>query len=134
VFNLDVEDLLDAIIAQLPSVDRLVLTNPVVVEVIRDDLLEAFRFRDTKALGPRVQDIQGALDQAAAIWNDWGFNLQEIYAPVSVLYGGQDLNVPPAAGAYQANHIAGSRPRFFPEDGHLSLFINHSEEILQELV
>ena len=123
LFNLNLEDLLDAIIDQLPSVDRQALANPVVVEVIRDDLREAFR-----------QGTTGAEDQAAAIWGEWGFNLHEIHLPVSVFHGGEDRNVPPEAGAYVASMIPGCHARFYPEDGHLSLFINHADDIMRELI
>ncbi|HVN53790.1 MAG TPA: alpha/beta hydrolase [Anaerolineaceae bacterium] len=123
LFRLGLEDLLDAIIAQLPPVDRQALANPVVVEVIRDDLREAFH-----------QGAGGAVEQAAAIWGEWGFNLREIHLPVSVFHGGEDRNVPPDAGAYIASMIPGSHARFYPEDGHLSLFINHPDDIMRELI
>lgn len=60
----------------------------------------------------------------------WGFRVEEISIPVKFWHGGQDNTVP--VGMSRENHqkISGSELEIFPEEGHFSLPIRHSERIL----
>jgi pimeloyl-ACP methyl ester carboxylesterase len=60
-------------------------------------------------------------------WDDncmfrpWGFDLADIAVPVLLLYGRQDLSVPPAHGEWLAAHIPGVEARPLDDDGHLTI-------------
>lgn len=64
----------------------------------------------------------------------WGFPLQDISIPVHIWHGEQDTIVPVAQGHLMAESIPHSQTRFFPHDGHLTMFTNHFEEILLDLL
>ncbi len=71
----------------------------------------------------------------AALWaRPWGFPLQEIQHPnVHLWHGERDTNVPPSFGRVIARGISGCRSTFYPDDGHLSVIIDHGVEILLTL-
>ena len=52
-----------------------------------------------------------------------------------LLYQGElDVNVPPGMGRYQASALPNCRAHFYPEEGHISLAVNRSQEILAALL
>jgi pimeloyl-ACP methyl ester carboxylesterase len=60
-------------------------------------------------------------------WDDncmfrpWGFDLADIAVPVLLLYGSQDMSVPPGHGQWLAAHIPGVEARLLDDDGHLTI-------------
>ncbi len=60
-------------------------------------------------------------------WDDncmfrpWGFDLADIAVPVLLLYGSQDMSVPPRHGQWLAAHIPGVEARLLDDDGHLTI-------------
>jgi pimeloyl-ACP methyl ester carboxylesterase len=60
-------------------------------------------------------------------WDDncmfrpWGFDLADIAVPVLLLYGRQDMSVPPGHGEWLAAHIPGVEARLLDDDGHLTI-------------
>jgi pimeloyl-ACP methyl ester carboxylesterase len=63
----------------------------------------------------------------------WGFRLQDIGAPVSLLHGEEDLTVSLGIAAYQAAQIPGCRTVYYPGEGHW-FFLEHWEDILREAI
>jgi hypothetical protein len=59
---------------------------------------------------------------------------QDIAMKVNLGYGERDRNISPAMGRYLAATLPNSDDRFYPSEGHLSLIVNHAEEILGVLV
>jgi pimeloyl-ACP methyl ester carboxylesterase len=88
-----------------------------------------------------AESLRAAVATGVAGWRDddlsfvsgWGFEVSEIGVPVMVWQGGQDAMVPRAHGEWLAEHVAGARPRPRPGEGHLSLVVNHLDEVLGEL-
>jgi pimeloyl-ACP methyl ester carboxylesterase len=105
----------------LPAVDKAQLTGD-----FGAWLLEAQRL----AL---AHGTDGWQDDDLAIVSDWGFDLRDARS-VAIWHGGQDRLVPPAHGAWLADHIPGARLRLLASEGHLSIVINEFERILDDLL
>jgi pimeloyl-ACP methyl ester carboxylesterase len=71
----------------------------------------------------------GFRDDDQAFLHDWGFTLASITAPVTVFFGDHDLMVPPRHGHYLAATMPTAEARHLPEEGHISLVLNHGDEI-----
>lgn len=109
-------------LADLPKPDQVALARVEVREAILTAFLEAFR------AGSRGAALENAL-----FARSWGFRLQDIAKEVHLWHGELDINVPPAMGRHVATAIPNCRSRFYAGEGHLSLFVNHMEEILHAL-
>jgi pimeloyl-ACP methyl ester carboxylesterase len=77
--------------------------------------------------------IAGWRDDDLAFVKDWGFAVSQVDVPVTVWQGEQDAMVPLAHGAWLAGNVLGARPRLMPDEGHLSLVVNHIEAIVADL-
>ena len=77
--------------------------------------------------------IEGWLEDDLAFVRPWGFELEQVRAPVFVWQGDQDLMVPFAHGRWLASALPDARSRLLPGDGHLSIAAGRIEEILTEL-
>ena len=55
-------------------------------------------------------------------------------APVTVWHGRDDRFVPFAHGEWLAANVAGARPQFPPEHGHLSIVIESYGQVLDDLM
>mgnify|MGYP005854273853 CR=1 FL=1 len=64
----------------------------------------------------------------------WGFRLRDIPLRVHLWHGEADLVTPPSMGRYLAERIPDCVAKFYAEEGHISLLLNHSEEILGALL
>lgn len=73
------------------------------------------------------------VDSALAI-GPWPFTPAEVSAPVRVWHGAEDRNVSLAMFDYLAANLPGADARLIPGEGHVSLVVNHAEEILAALV
>ncbi len=116
------ERMLRRIIGALPDADKVVLARPEVKRVIRDNIAEAFRGGSS-----------GAAWELLLYTRPWGFLLKDIALRVDLWHGEKDRSVPPTMGRYQARAIPNCRAIFCPREGHFSLAINHTEEILSGL-
>jgi len=89
----------------------------------------------TKMVGGAFQ--QGT--RAAALdWQlearSWGFPLKDIQLPVQIWHGGQDKIVATEQGRIMAGALSGGQLKIFPDDGHISLMMNHYEELLGTII
>jgi pimeloyl-ACP methyl ester carboxylesterase len=64
----------------------------------------------------------------------WGFSLREIRMPVHIWHGEQDELLPIRQGQIMANALPNARAKFYPNEGHISLTMNHYEELLSTVV
>lgn len=106
----------------LPKPDQVILQNEETQRSFLGLLAETGR------TGPR-----GAQLDCALMVSPWGFPLQDITLPVHLWHGEKDRNAAPAMARYLAGAIARGTLQVIPDEGHLSLFTNHIEEILRVL-
>ena len=64
----------------------------------------------------------------------WGFRLEDIPMPVYLWHGEMDTMCPVNMGRFVARSMPGCRATFYPHDGHVSLIVNHYEEVLSAVV
>lgn len=106
----------------LPEADRIVMNQPDVQQIF------LAMFREALRQGPR-----GAQHETRLMVTAWDFKPQDIQVPVYLWHGEEDRNAPIAMGHYMANAIPNSQAKFYPGEGHLSLFKKYAEEIFRTL-
>jgi pimeloyl-ACP methyl ester carboxylesterase len=75
----------------------------------------------------------GFYDDDKAMVTEWGFDPTTITVPVSVWYGDHDLMVPRTHGRWLVKNLPTATEHFFEGDGHVTLIINHCDELLAEI-
>ncbi|MDP3706321.1 MAG: alpha/beta hydrolase [Legionellaceae bacterium] len=107
---------------QMPEVDQCVLRSLGNNESIGAMLSESFR-----------HGVAGAAQEFQLIARPWGFNLANIKCPVTIWQGGLDKQAPLAHAKLYTKLIPNAKFTFFKQEGHLSLLVNHGEEILRSV-
>jgi pimeloyl-ACP methyl ester carboxylesterase len=110
--------LMSGMVRSLPEPDQVALKRPEIMAMLKQTMAEAFR-----------SGSRGAAWETLMYARPWGFRLEEITMPVYLWQGELDKNVPPSMGRYQAHAIPNCRATFYPGEGHISLVVNHVEEI-----
>jgi len=100
-------------------------------ECFKDEFL-AFALKSYSLIGHDRTD--GWVDDDFAFFGDWGFELSQIAAPVTIWQGGEDKIIPVAHAEWLAANIPGARLRLYPEEGHISLLVCRFGEMLDELI
>jgi pimeloyl-ACP methyl ester carboxylesterase len=113
------ERLLDALHKQVPVVDQQVLDDPTFRAGFIEDVREAYR------AGTRAHAWESRI-----MARNWGFHPRDIRVEVQLWQGEKDTLVPVAMGRYLARVIPSCRATVFPDDGHLSIYVNHWQQIL----
>jgi pimeloyl-ACP methyl ester carboxylesterase len=80
-----------------------------------------------------VQTWRGMYDDDLAFCKPWGFDLASITVPVDLFYGDQDLMVPPSHGARLAAQLANATVHHFVDEGHVSVWVRHVDEVAEAL-
>ena len=80
------------------------------------------------------QGTAGAVHELALLADPWGFDVEEMPAPVHVWHGLEDAVVPHAMGEALARRAPNAQLHLVAGEGHLSLPVRHGAEILQTLV
>jgi len=114
--------IMSTMVRSLPEPDQAALARPEILAWFKKDSVESFR-----------SGSRGAAWEAVMYARPWGFRLEEITMEVHLWQGELDKNVPPSMGQYQARTIPNCRAHFFPDEAHISLVVNHIEEILGAL-
>ena len=110
--------------SMLPKADRaIVATNPVFQHGFIKMVREHFR-----------RGIRGPFHESLLTVSPWEFRLEEIQTPILLWHGEEDLNIPVAMARYAATALPNCEARFYPEEGHLSLFKKYIEEIIRALI
>ena len=109
---------------QLPERDRQLFGRPEIRQLFVEEAAEAFR-----------QGAKGPAWEGKLLFGDpWGFVPEDIsMEEVHLWHGELDANVPVSMGRAMAERIPHCQARFYPDEAHLSLVLNHAEEILATL-
>jgi len=76
---------------------------------------------------------RGFYDDDRAFLTPWGFDPTTISVPVAIWYGDQDLMVPPTHGEWMASHLPTATSLHLPNEGHISIFVRHVDELASTL-
>lgn len=76
----------------------------------------------------------GALDDLESDAAPWGLNLSNIEQPVAIFQGLEDRMCTPAHGHFLADKTRNSTLILKPNEGHISLFYNHVDEIVNHAI
>lgn len=108
----------------LPEVDRQIVDSD-------PDFQQGFihMVREATRHGTR-----GVFHESLLSVTDYGFRLQEIRAAVLLWHGEADQNIPVEMARFAASTIPKCEAKFYPEEGHLSLFKKYAKELIRELV
>ncbi len=115
-------DMADALGGLVSDVDKAALTGP----------LADFMARALVAAGSG--SMAGWHDDDMAFLADWGFDLDAVRCPVAIWQGQEDRMVPYAHGVWLASHVPGARPHLLPDEGHVSLFVDAFDHMLDDLL
>lgn len=63
----------------------------------------------------------------------WGWRLSEMRVPAYLWHGHADTVVPSSIGKYYAARVPGIDASFTEDDGHFSIVLNHTDDIIQRL-
>jgi len=66
--------------------------------------------------------------------SDMGFRLENTQMSVHLWHGGADQNIPIEMARFAASALPKCEAKFYPNEGHLSLFKKHAKEIVGSLV
>lgn len=107
-----------------PEADRNSLALPEISDLLTASFVEAFR-----------QGVKGPAYDGMVVRRPWGFKLEEIAFPALYLWHGElDTDVPVAMGRAVARRLAHCKATYYPGEGHISLIVNHREEIVTTLI
>lgn len=76
---------------------------------------------------------EGGLRELYLYTHPWGFRLEDISIPVQLWQGELDTTTPARMGHYLSHSLPNCQARFYPDEGHYSLPINHMSEILRDI-
>jgi len=106
----------------LPPADYAVMVQP--------GRLEAFIGTFNEAL---AQGVKGPIWDMRLYVHEWDFDPGTITLPLHLFHGEQDLQVPVALARRMTRSLPTARLVTYPDDGHLSTFVNHFGEIAAAL-
>lgn len=122
---------------------RLIKTREQLLAVLGKHLCDADRAAVVGAFGEHMlanwrrigeDEVGGWQDDDLAHIKDWGFDLEQVAAPVTVWQGSEDLIVPVKHGRWLAEHLPNAEVRLLPGVGHISLTSLHYAAALDALV
>ena len=107
---------------KLPEPDRKLMEDPKFLNIMIDEIKEAFR-----------PGIKGAVYEGKIYSSPWGFDLKNISSDLQVYlwHGELDVNVPVSTGRRMSEIIPKCESKFFPDEGHFSVGFNKIDEILE---
>jgi pimeloyl-ACP methyl ester carboxylesterase len=101
--------------------DQNALSIPGVADIMSASLVEGIR-----------QGTKGAAYDGTLIGSrNWGFNLQDIKLSTLYLWHGErDTQIPFSAIRALAKRLTTCKTKYYPNEGHISLIVNHSQDII----
>ncbi|WKZ37392.1 MAG: alpha/beta hydrolase [Anaerolineales bacterium] len=80
------------------------------------------------------QGTRGAFHESLLTVTERGFSLQDVQMPILLWHGEQDQNIPVEMARSLESAVPKCEARFYPNEGHLSLFKKNAKEIIGALV
>lgn len=96
---------------------------------LRQDLAYSSILAESLNRAHRV-GVGGRVDDHLSLVRNWGFELEDIRVPVSVVHGEDDLVVPPSHARWLHKHLSHSELSIVKDFGHFGLFERVKEEII----
>jgi pimeloyl-ACP methyl ester carboxylesterase len=109
-------------LSRMPPAERAYFEKPGRLEAFMASGLESIR-----------QGVRGLAWDTHLYACPWDFRLEDIRFPVRLLHGEADINVPVAVARQVAAAIPGCQATFYPGEEHLSILVNHLDEVYQAL-
>lgn len=106
-----------------PESDRIELEDPYTRRILNQSVKDAIR-----------GVARGALQDLTLYTQDWGIPFADIQSPIQIWHGLDDGTVPVSHSRWYALHLPNTETRLLPEEGHFSLPLRHSGEILSALL
>ena len=103
----DPDVVIDQIAAELPEVDRKLVSRPEYRALMKESFVEAVR-----------QGVRGWADDDLAFAKPWGFELEQVEAEVRLWQGELDVLAPRAHGEYVASRLPNARFELLEGGGH----------------
>ena len=115
---------IEKFVKKLPEPDRIVFQDPRILNIFIEEAKEAFR-----------SGLDGAVHEEKIYAKPWGFDLKDIPSDLQVYiwHGDMDVFVPSSFGRKMCELIPNCKGFFFSNEGHLSVGLNHIDEILETL-
>ncbi len=107
----------------MPAVDYAVMTKPGRIASSQRIVREVMR-----------QGGKGSAWDVRLYVREWDFDLDEIQFPLKLFHGEQDRNMPLEVVQRVANDLPSAQLLAYPEEGHVSTFPNHFDEIARALL
>ena len=108
----------------IPEPDRKLVQDSTIKERMITKTIEAFR-----------QGSKGPAHDFKLYSKPWHFDLHDIPEKlnISIFHGELDANVPISMARTMSEQIPNCKTKFYPDEAHLSVFVNNFEEILNSL-
>jgi pimeloyl-ACP methyl ester carboxylesterase len=107
-----------------PEPDRKCLALPDIRGILAASIVAAF-----------CQGARGTAYDGMLVQRLWGIGLEDIDFPALYLWHGElDPDVPVVMGRVVAEKLRACNATFYPDEGHISLIVNHREEIVATLM
>lgn len=109
---------------ELPEPDKQIFDDPKMREAIVDKSVEAF-----------CQGSKGLVHDFNLYSKPWGFNLSDIPSEtkVFIFHGELDKNIPFTIAQFMADRISNCIINIYPDEAHLSTFINNFDDIVKQI-
>ncbi len=107
---------------RLPACEQRSLATPAIEDALRRCTVAALR-----------QGSAGVIADLRLIFGDWGFPLESVRAPVTMWHGECDSVSPLPVAHMLASKLPHSDLRTLPNEGHLSVWLNRSPDILASI-
>jgi pimeloyl-ACP methyl ester carboxylesterase len=107
----------------MPAADHAVMAQPGRIAINQQVLSETLK-----------QGTKGPVWDMRLYAQEWDFDVTEIQIPLTLFHGEQDKNYPLAFVQRVVNSLPYAQLITYPEDGHISTYANHFDEIAKALM
>jgi pimeloyl-ACP methyl ester carboxylesterase len=107
----------------MPAADHAAMAQPGRAAAFQRSLSEAL-----------TQGNKGPVRDIRLYVRKWDFDVAEIRIPLILFHGEQDRNFSVSLVKQMANNLPHVQLMTYPEDGHISIFVNHFDEIAKALL